>query len=79
LIKVADAVFRIAERRPTGTQVRVVFTHGEAKYDLVVTDPVAEQGVRVGRQSGKECMLLVSMAPPYGGYHFKLVAGVIEV
>jgi hypothetical protein len=71
--------------------VRAEFTFGKMPYSLVVTDPTWEAqcfhlGVgthqKVVPDSGRAAivMLTVSLAAvPFHGFHYKLVAGVIQL
>lgn len=57
------------------------FRLGGIKYRLAVTDPVydaiyqqqAEGGYDLG-----ECLLTISLGEPFGGFAYKLIAGIIE-
>lgn len=70
---------------------RAIFCYNEQKYDLGITDPdLAER--RYGRfpgvdddkktvrlPCGDNCLLCVSLTPEFHGYHYKVLASVIEL
>lgn len=69
---------------------RAVFTYAGDEYDLSITDPIfSEQYCRQHPEEGKAhvhvtppcadtCLLCVSLTPPFKGYHYKVLATVLE-
>lgn len=57
---------------------RVAFAHADTQYDLSVTDPSVS--MRLGNQADVTLnapAICVSLAPPFNGYHYKVVATII--
>lgn len=68
---------------------RAVFSYRGIDYDLAITDPDIHNkyfepfpGINDSAKTimmvPQKCLLCVSLAPEFGGYHYKLVANVIE-
>lgn len=65
------------------------FFYNGVHYDLAITDPEVDRkyfrpfpgindGVRQIPMDVKKCLLCISLAPEFNGYHYKLIATVIE-
>jgi hypothetical protein len=83
LIEVADMKIAVAvEGAEFGNgkrKVRGRFTFNTAEYWLAVTDPVIERKYLVGKDGEFKvgnATLCISLGEPYGGYAYKLIAGV---
>jgi hypothetical protein len=69
-------------------RVRGVFTYGTQRYNFSMTDPIARRKYfpnwpsvpreRVEPKQGGDLLLCVSLTPELNGYHYKIVATVIE-
>jgi len=71
-------------------RTRAVFRYNDVDYDLPMTDPVAadkyfqnvpppgKPPMKIVPISAAGCLLVVSLTPEYHGYHYKIVASVIE-
>lgn len=68
---------------------RAKFLYDRRHYDFSLTDPIIqerycrsfpkpEEGPRIVRLPCDECLLCVSLTPEFHGYHYKIVATVIE-
>ena len=79
LIHVKDAEFYRTTSFKGKRQHRAQFTYAGARYDIVVTDPVAEGKLVKGEQLRSTCMLSVSIGGPYDENYFKFIAAVIEM
>jgi hypothetical protein len=93
LVLPVDLAWNVAPhtKRPGTLQVRAEFRFGPAEYSLVVTDPVWEARCHragIGKHRHSEVaspendlvFLTVSLAAiPFHGFHYKLVAGVMEL
>jgi hypothetical protein len=74
VVAIEGAEFGNAKRK-----VRGHFTLNGAPYWLSVTDPVVERQYLAGNDGKFEvghAILCVSLGEPYGGYAYKLIAGV---
>ena len=74
-----DLEFRVTKPWDKKT-VRARFTFKHVTYDFRVTDPVIETehlGRPIGYKERGNGVLCISLAPPFNGYCYKLVAGVI--
>lgn len=92
LIKVARFRIQLGWNERDGRQSRrrrALFEYRGEQYDFSLTDPVMDrycrpfpgpdEGPRTVRlPGGDDCTLCVSLAPPFQGYHYKIVATVIE-
>ena len=70
---------------------RAVFSYGDVEYDLGLTDPVItdkhcqtfpkpdEPPNEIRLPFGDECLLCVSFTPKLNGYHYKVIAGVLQL
>ena len=61
-------------------RIRLSFNYAGVPYDFAVTDPLVRG--RLERHGGDRCELIspricVSLAPAYGGDHYKIVATII--
>jgi len=65
------------------------FLYNGVNYDLAITDPEIDSkyfspfpsiddGIKQIPMDAKKCLLCISLAPEFNGYHFKLIAKVIE-
>ena len=65
------------------------FLYNSVDYDLAITDPVTDRkyfspfpgiddGIKQITMDTEKCLLCISLAPEFNGYHYKLVATVIE-
>jgi hypothetical protein len=73
VVAVEGAEFGNAKRR-----VRGLFTLNGAQYWLSVTDPVVERQYLAGKDGEFKvghAILCISLGEPYGGYAYKLIAG----
>ncbi len=72
-----------------GMRRRALFNYNGRAYEFSLTDPVMdkycspfpkpEDGIKtVNLDSAGDCLLCVSLTPPFNGYHYKIVATVIE-
>ncbi|MGD0464112.1 MAG: hypothetical protein ABSB74_16645 [Tepidisphaeraceae bacterium] len=68
---------------------RALFNYNGRPYEFSLTDPVMdkycspfpkpEDGIKtVELDSAGNCLLCVSLTPPFNDYHYKIVATVIE-
>ncbi|MCC5829189.1 MAG: hypothetical protein JJU36_07050 [Phycisphaeraceae bacterium] len=78
LIHVVDATFYTTTSFKGKRQHRVRFTYADNGYDIVVTDPLAEDRIARSQTLNPDCILTASMGGPYDGNYFKFVAAVIE-
>jgi len=74
-----------------GYRRRAVFSYGGVEYDLGLTDPVItdkycrtfpnvdEPPNELRLPFGDECLLCVSFTPKLNGYHYKVIAGVLQL
>jgi len=78
--------FKIVVKKEPGAKkrIRAEFMHNDANYSLIVTDPTV--GKRYGgKEEGEyrfdkgDIYLCISIGEPFGGYCYKLVAGVIGI
>jgi hypothetical protein len=70
---------------------KALFTHAGTKYSLSVTDPVfthrycskhPTEGVEAlvfTPPNSDKCLICVSLTPPFRGYHYKVVATVLDL
>ena len=70
---------------------RAVFTYAGNEYSLSITDPLfSQRHCRYHPEQGKghidvtppcanTCLLCVSLTPPFNGYHYKVLATVVEL
>ncbi|GAB4196173.1 MAG: hypothetical protein Kow00105_10340 [Phycisphaeraceae bacterium] len=79
LIQVPDAEFYRTTSIRGKRQYRAHFTYSGDRYDIVVTDPVAEAKLGKDEKLSSTCILTVSMGGPYDGNYFKFIAAVIEL
>lgn len=77
LIYVEDAAFYKKTSFKGNPQYRATFTYAGKTYDIVITDPLAENRLAKREMIGERCILTVSMGGPYDGNYFKFVAAVI--
>lgn len=75
----------------TQKKTRAVFEYNQQRYSLSITDPVfssnhcAQHPQQEGEvlemtpPCGDQCLLCVSLTPPFQGYHYKVVATVLEL
>ncbi len=75
----------------TQKKTRAVFEYNQQRYALSITDPVfssnhcAQHPQQEGKvleitpPCGDQCLLCVSLTPPFQGYHYKVVATVLEL
>jgi hypothetical protein len=65
------------------------FIYNGIKYDLAITDPeidrkyfrpfpIIDDEIKQITLDPNKCLLCISLAPEFNGYHYKLVATVIE-
>lgn len=70
-------------------QRRAIFRYRNIKYDLAITDPdigkkyfqpfpKLEEDTKTIYLNSSSCLLCVSLTPEFNGYHYKVVATVIE-
>jgi hypothetical protein len=93
LIEVNDFRIQVGWRDYEGklsTRRRALFRYNGRDYDFSLTDPVMtdkhcspfpkpEDGIKtIMLDSGGDCLLCVSLTPPFNDYHYKIVATVIE-
>ncbi len=80
-IVVSSSRRRYVEGRFTDKRVQGQFIYGSDQYWLWVTDSKYEREY-VQRPEGRyaigECFVTVSLAEPYDGYCYKLIAGIVE-
>ncbi len=78
--------YKYSEQRKT----HAVFSYAGQEYDLSLTDPVftsryrqhpacAEPPIELIPECRDKCALCVSLTPPFHGYHYKVVATVLEL
>jgi hypothetical protein len=84
LVQVQDLTVRVlspgAAFGDTKRKVRGRFTYGSDEYDMTITDPVVERAFLAGADgefSIGDRLVTVSLAEPYGGYAYKLIAALI--
>jgi len=78
--------FKIVVKKEPGAKkrIRAEFVHNGANYSLIVTDPSVEKKYG-GKEEGEyrfdkgDIYLCISIGEPFGGYCYKLVAGVIGI
>lgn len=62
---------------------RILFSYKGNKYDFPLTDPeyisMLQRGVRRNGDRSNELYLTLSLGVNYNGWHYKLVAGVVDV
>lgn len=79
LIRVRDARFYLSRPYDGRQHVKTHFTYADVAYDIVVTDPLIEDRIWREQPVRPDCLMTVSLGGPYGGFHYKLVAAVIEL
>jgi len=68
---------------------RAIFRYNEVDYDLAITDPDIHEkyfvpfpgiddALKTINMDVERCLLCVSLAPEFNGYHYKLIAKIIE-
>lgn len=84
LVQVQDLTVRVlspgAAYGDAKRKVRGRFLYGGSEYDMTITDPVVERAYLAGKDgefSIGDRLVTVSLAEPYGGYAYKLVAALI--
>jgi len=78
--------FKIVVKKEPGAKkrIRAEFVHNGTNYSLIVTDPSVEKKYG-GKEEGEyrfdkgDIYLCISIGEPFGGYCYKLVAGVIGI
>lgn len=78
LIEVTDARFHQTVNFRGNPQYRARFTYSGEEYDIVVTDPVAEERLAKNDTLNANCILTLSMGGPYDANYYKFLAAVIE-
>jgi len=71
---------KIYEDKPGKSQIRLVFTYNDNRYDFPVTDPVflhRHQGNPDFLVGAAQVYLCLSLGIAWEGWHYKLIAGII--
>ncbi len=75
----------------TQRKTRAIFEYNSQIYRLSITDPVFTRSyctqhppegkppLEIEPPSGDRCLFCVSLTPPFGDYHYKVVATVLEL
>ncbi len=90
LVQPEDLCWRVITAPGSRRKVRAVFRLGDARYDLALTDPAWEERMKalppgrygapaVGLGPDDRVLLTVSLAEPWNGRCYKLIAGVFVV
>ncbi len=70
---------------------KAVFTYAGSQYAMSVTDPIfthkycskhpaeGDEAVEISPPCGDNCLLCISLTPPFKGYHYKVVATVLDL
>lgn len=78
-------------KKHTQRKTRAVFRYAGQKYSLSITDPTFPEGHRYNHPKegegaleivppfGDDCLLCVSLTPPFNEYHYKVVATVFAL
>ena len=83
-----STIYNEFERREQKRR-RGIFSYNSVTYNLAITDPDMDKkyfrpfpgnndGVKQTTLNPEKCLLCISLAPEFNGYHYKLIAKVIE-